>query len=78
MNTAGFNAQILLWYKLIKSSKTCLHTQSQLIFLKNKLTQDEVGHSHVLIKVGLGFAQVAAQQTASSGRRSESLIVALS
>lgn len=78
MNAAGFNAQIILWYKLIKRGKTFLHTQSQLIFQKNKLTQDEVGHSHVLIKVGLSFAQVAAQQTASSAQQSKSLIVALS
>lgn len=30
-----------------------------------------MGHSHVLIKVGLSFAQVAKRQTASSALRTE-------
>lgn len=33
-----------------------------------------MGHSHVLIKVGLSFAQVAEQQTASSALGTEGLI----
>lgn len=33
-----------------------------------------MGHSHVLIKVGLGFAQVAELQTASWALRAEGLI----
>lgn len=81
VNTDDFNAQILLWYKLIKRTKNISSQYNPSQFSKkppNKLAQDEVGHSHVLIKVGLSFAQVAKQQTASSALRTEGLIGPLS
>lgn len=65
----------LIYCKLIKRAK---NISSQAILAnfpkKNKLASDEVGHSRVLIKVGLSFAQVATQQTASSALRTEGLI----